>query len=164
MYAPDDGNYRVVISRDGAWWVAGAWGKYLPDNGAEARSDTLAGVKEEVFRLQMAARTSGGSSQSYSFEYDLWHAADARLEAFRQVTMAQWTAERQRTERAHEIAADLAAVHNASPEEIADILGLCCATEAAEVLSYQGAPLVASRSCPHAKEQRTTFVRRVTRR
>ena len=47
-----------------------------------------------------------------------------------------------RAERGQELAADLAAVHNATLAEIADILDICCSDEAAELLNYRGPGLL----------------------
>jgi hypothetical protein len=69
------------------------------------------------------------------------------------VTRGIWPAEADRADRGHKAAADLVALHDASLQEIADILGLCCSEEAEELLNYQGPGLFAFTRCPHQKEQ-----------
>jgi hypothetical protein len=115
------------------------YGTYMPEEGAEARSSSLEGLKDEAQGQARAAclQATGGhlSSSSWSYEYALGESTDSKLEAFRQARMAVWQAQRDREERGHQAAADLAAAHNATLPEIADILEVCCSAEAAELLS-----------------------------
>ena len=62
--------------------------------------------------------------------------------------MALWQAQADWADRGHQAAVDLAK-HNATLAEIADILDVCCAAEAAELLAYPGPALVAFIRCPH---------------
>jgi hypothetical protein len=50
---------------------------------------------------------------------------------------------------------ELAAGHNATLPEIADILAVCCSAEAAELLDYNGVQVMGFRVCPR-HEERTT--------
>jgi hypothetical protein len=152
-------DFRCVISRDGSAWVGRTYGTYMPEEGAETQSSSLEGLKDEAQRQARAARlqTTDGhlSSSSWSYEYTLGESTDGKLEAFRQARMALWQAQVDRDEQGHQAAADLAAAHNATLAEIADILEVCCSAEAAELLDYKGVQVVAFRICPH-REQRTT--------
>jgi hypothetical protein len=56
----ENDDYRVVVSRDGPWWVARTYGRYLPENGVEARSGTLAGLKDEANRCSTRRATWRG--------------------------------------------------------------------------------------------------------
>jgi hypothetical protein len=155
----NSGDFRCVIARDGCAWVGRTYGTYMPEEGAEARSSSLEGLKDEAQGQAGAAclQATGGhlSSSSWSYEYALGESTDSKLEAFRQARMAVWQAQRDREERGHQAAADLAAAHNATLPEIADILEVCCSAEAAELLDYKGVQVAGFRMCPH-REERTT--------
>jgi hypothetical protein len=152
-------DFRCVISRDGSAWVGRTYGTYMPEEGAEARSSSLEGLKGEAQGQAWAAclQAAGGhlSSSSWSYGYALGESTDGKLEAFRQARMAVWQAQRDREERGRQAAADLAAAHNATLPEIADILEVCCSAEAAELVDYEGVRLVGFRMCPHCEERTT---------
>jgi hypothetical protein len=148
-------NYRVVVTRDGPAWIASTYGPYLPGEGIKVSASTLAGVKDEAQRQQYTARSrapkrSDGVARSpnWSYEYHFGPGTDSRLGAFRQARMALWEAVADRAERGHQAAIYLAG-QNATLAEIADILDVCCAAEAAELLTNSGPGLVAVTRCPH---------------
>ena len=148
-------SYRVVVTRDGPAWIARTYGPHLPGEGREVSASTLAGVKDEAERQQYTARSRAperndavAKSTNWSYEYHLGPGTDSSLGAFRQARMALWQAEADRAERGHQAAVYLAG-HNATLAEIADILDVCCAAEAAELLTYSGPGLVALTRCPH---------------
>jgi len=140
--------FRCVIARDGSAWLGRTYGTHMPEEGAEARSSSLEGLKDEAQGQAGAAcqQATGGhlSSSSWSYEYALGESTDGKLEAFRQARMAVWQAQRDGEERGHQAAADLAAAHSATLPEIADILEVCCSAEAAELLDYNGVQVVFS--------------------
>jgi hypothetical protein len=152
-------DFRCVISRDGSAWVGRTYGTYMPEEGAEARSSSLEGLKDEAQGQAWAAYLQAPgrhlSSSNWSYEYALGESTDGKLEAFRQARMALSQAQVDREERGHQAAADLAAAHNATLPEIADILEVCCSVEAAELLDYKGVQVMAVHVCPH-REERTT--------
>jgi hypothetical protein len=164
--ANSNDHYRVIITRDGACWMGRTYGPYLPDDGVEARSQTLEGLKEEAGRQEFeaywqaprqAARGDGfARATAWSYEYDLGPGTNGNMEAFRPARLALYEAERDLAERGHELAADLAAAHNATLAEVADIMGICCAREAEEYLNYRGASLVAFMPCTHQERATAT--------
>jgi hypothetical protein len=148
-------SYRVVVTRDGPTWIARTYGPYLPGEGIEVSASTLTGVKDEAERQQYTARSRApkrndglASSTNWSYEYHFGPGTDSRLGAFRQARMALWQAEADRAERGHQAAVYLAG-RSATLAEIADVLDVCCAAEAAELLTYSGPGLVAFTRCPH---------------
>jgi hypothetical protein len=60
------GDFRCVIARDGSAWVGRTYGTYMPEEGAEARSSSLEGLKDgrATWPTWSDSRSPGGPLRS----------------------------------------------------------------------------------------------------